>query len=266
VWEKRRFLGPLAVSLALVILLSLSSAVSTSVRAGLADVFSPLQEALYPVFAAVGSVVTGIGRVVQAARRNTVLEGENEFLLQEVVRLREMEAENCRLRGLVDFQRLAPFKMVGARVIGREVRHWHQSVLVDKGSRDGVVPGAAVVAAAGAVGRVVEAGHNSARVLLLTDPNCRIGGLLQKSRTPGLVEGDGRGGCILQYLPPRTDVVEDEPVVTSGMGLAFPPGILVGLVRETRSEKLGLHQSAQVDPAVDFDRISMVMILIREEL
>ncbi len=263
-WVKRRFWRPAAVGFGLIVLLSLSAGLSVRLRSGLSELFSPFQEFLYPAFSAAGSAVSGIGRVIRAARLNLELERENEFLLREVLRLREMEEENRDLRGLLEFQRLSSFRTISSRVIGREVRHWRQSVLLDKGAADGVTSGAAVVTDRGVVGRVLETGLRTSRVLLLTDPNCRVGGMVQSSRTPGLAGGDSGGEIVLDYLSASGEVVPGELVVTSGMSLFFPPGIPIGRIRETRLEKLGLYRSAVLDPLVDFDRLTLVMILLRE--
>jgi len=265
VWFKRRFFGPASVGLGLIVLLSLSAGLSSRLRSGLSESVSPFQEFLYPAFSAAGSAISGIGRVIRSARLNLELERENEFLLREVLRLREMEEENRELRGLLEFQRHSPFRMIPSRVIGREVRHWRQSVLLDKGAADGVTSGAAVVTSRGVVGRVLETGLRTSRALLLTDPNCRVGGMVQAGRTPGLVGGDSAGEIVLDYLTASGEVVPGELVVTSGMSLFFPPGIPIGRIRATRLEKFGLYRSAVLDPLVDFDRISLVMILIREE-
>ncbi|HOO77634.1 MAG TPA: rod shape-determining protein MreC [bacterium] len=260
--SNRSLAVPAAVALGLVVLLSLSATVSTGIREGLGEIFLPVQQVLHPVFFRAGAVVTGIGRVIDAVGRNFELEEENAFLAREVIRLSEVEKENLQLRDLLDFQQASPYRTLGARVVGRDIRHWYQAVTIDKGTRRGVRVGAGVVTGRGVVGRVIEAGAGSARVLLLIDPNCRVGSMIRSSRVPGVAVGDGEGGCSLEYLSRQAQIGEGERVVTSGLSGTFPSGIPVGTVTAVESEEHGLYQSARVAPAVEFEKLYRVLVLL----
>ena len=78
---------------------------------------------------------------------------------------------------------------VTGRVIGRDASNWWKSIQIDRGSNDGLHTNMAVLNADGLVGKIVSVTKGEARVLLLTDPNCKVSALLQNSREPGVAPG-----------------------------------------------------------------------------
>lgn len=257
----RRIVTAGAVGLALIALLSLSHPVSTALKINLAEVLAPVQSAAHTFFQSLGNVVTGAGRVILAARINRKLEERLNFLTGEVIRLKEVEKENEALKTLLEFKKKELYNGIAARVVGRDIRHWNQSVLLNKGGVDGVKKGAPVVSPRGVVGKVVEAAPHISRVLLIVDGNSRVGGIIQSSRLTGIVEGLADGRCTMRFLPRRTTIGPGEIVLTSGLGRIYPPGLLIGTVTRVYSEELGLYQCADLEPATDFDRLEQVMVL-----
>ncbi|MFH1038912.1 MAG: rod shape-determining protein MreC [PVC group bacterium] len=257
----RRIVVAVAVALFLIILLSLSPSFSAFLKIRLAEVAAPIHSAAAAVFLPAGVLAENIGRIIQAARINPRLEEQNAFLTVEVARLREVENENEALRSLLDFKRKQRYSGVVARVIGRDIYHWNQSILIDKGGADGVVREAAVVSARGVVGKVVEVAPHLSRVLLIIDRTSGVGGMIQSSRQTGIVEGTTDGGCVMKYLPRRPPILPGEAVITSGLGQIYPPGLLIGTITGVYEQEFGLYQYADLEPATRFDRLEQVMVL-----
>ncbi len=251
----------MAVALFLITLLSLSPSYSSFLKIHVAEIFSPIQSAASTIFSPLGTLAENIGRVIHAARINPRLEERNTSLEAEVIRLREVENENKALRALLDFKREQHYNGVVARVIGRDLYHWNQSVLIDKGGADGVVRAAAVVSAQGVVGKIVEVAPHLSRVLLIIDRTSGVGGLIQSSRQTGIVEGTAEGGCVMKYIPRRPPISPGEIVLTSGLGQIYPPGLLIGTIIRVYEQKNGLYQYADLEPATRFDRLEQVMVL-----
>ncbi len=256
----RRIVIAVAVVLSLAVLFSLSPALSSRLKINLLQLLGPVQELGNTVFSPLGYIVRSIGRTVEAIRVNPALEERAGFLAEEVARLREVEAENRQLRALLGRGERPGARGVVARVIGRDIQTWKQSVLIDRGGADGVVREAAVLAAGGLVGKVIEAAPHLSRVLLIIDPASGVGGVVQGSRSIGIVEGTG-GGCVMKYLPRRVEISAGETVVTSGLGGVYPPGLLIGTVTGSREEKDGTYQNADLEPAARFDHLEWVMVL-----
>ncbi len=199
---------------------------------------------------------------------------ENERLKKEILRL---EAELARLEEEeLAYQRLAkllkvsaPFgeQVVVARIIGKPLGSWQAMIVIDKGIKDGVLPEMPVLSAApkegGAlVGQVVAAEDHYAKVLLLLDPSSAVDVLVQRSRQRGVLRGQGKGVCLLDYVPAEADVRENDRIVTSGFDGLYPKGILVGWVQRIYPGRLkGLFRPIEVRPAVDFESLEEVVVL-----
>lgn len=257
----RRIVIAVAVVLFFAVLFSLSPALSSLIKINLLQFLGPAQELENLLFSPIGFVVRSVGRTIEAVRVNPDLEERAGFLSAEVSRLREVEEENRQLRALLDLPDSPRYRGVVARVIGRDIRHWNQSILINRGGADGVKREAAVVSARGLVGKVIEVAPRLSRVLLIIDSASGVGGAIQSSRQTGIVEGTAAGGCLMKYLPRRIEISPGENVVTSGLGGVYPPGLLVGTITAVRAEKEGIYQNADLEPAVRFDRLEWVMVL-----
>lgn len=257
----RRMVVVAAVAVFLVIVFSLPLRYSAGIRTVVAPVLSPLQRSAGVTARNLGAVAEGFGRLFKAAERARELEERVAYLKREVIRLREFELENRELRDLLDFKSLLPVSGVAARVIGRDVHHWYHSIVIDKGTRQGVGKDSPVLSIRGVVGRVVEASSSDSRVLLIVDPDSRVGGVIQETRQIGIVEGAGRGACRITYLPRRGEIEVGQKVVTSGLGQIYPPGLLLGTISAVYLDEYGLYQYADLEPATDFDRLERVIVL-----
>lgn len=251
--------GMVVILLALVF--SLPFKFTSAVRMTVFRALGPAQSVVETMARNLGAVAEGYGRLIAAAERERELAERVIELEREVVRLREFERETEELRSLLDFRRQVPVPSVAARVIGRDVQHWYQSIVIDRGAAHGVAADSPVVSARGVVGRVVEVSSSSSRVLLIVDPDSRVGGVIQASRLGGIVEGMGRGGCRITYLPRRGEINLGEEVVTSGLGRIYPPGLLIGTITSVYLDEHGLYQFADLEPAADFDRLEHVIVL-----
>jgi rod shape-determining protein MreC len=178
--------------------------------------------------------------------------------------LQEQADENKRLRDLLVFRKKFEHKMLPAEIIGRDPAAWFKTILVDKGSADGVLEDAGVIAPEGVVGRVIEVGLNSSKVLLLTDINSYVDALIKRTRTHGIVVGRGEQLCTLSYIIKTEHVAPDDVIVSSGINTMYPKGIIIGTVTHINKDRSGFFQSIMIKPAVDFSKLHEVLIVLRE--
>ncbi|MBO4287987.1 MAG: rod shape-determining protein MreC [Kiritimatiellae bacterium] len=256
------------------------------------DVCGFAREALYPFEnlnvwfrRAVVSRVRGVFRRSAQAAECETLRRNLQRLELEIEELGKVEAENKRLSELLDLQPTARVRWQAARVHSRGgTTGVRQSIRVGKGSLHGVRVGDPAVVPEGVVGRVMTVSAKTADILLLTDPNCRIPVELElEGEDFGTVRGILHGGGTrtaddptltmiyvveplrIRYLerdfapPPRTRVV------TSGLGGAFPKGLTIGWMLDSREDVNGLSREAEVVPAVDFAGLETVFLLERGE-
>jgi rod shape-determining protein MreC len=192
---------------------------------------------------------------------NKRLQGEASILKRRLDQLEEQALETQRLQRLLAMRQAVPAEFLAARVVGKDSTNWFKTILLDRGSRDGVRRNQPVLAPDGLVGRVVDVTPTSARVQLLTDPVNAIGGLIQRTRVTGIVSGNLGAGARVRYLPLMADVVGGDEMVTSGMGGVFPKGIPIGWITAVERRSGALFQEATLQPAVNLSRLEEVLIL-----
>jgi rod shape-determining protein MreC len=205
------------------------------------------------------------------AKQNAELRGENDVLRQQVRALSETGRENIRLRQLLDLKEHTAFHTISARVIGRDASNWYKSIQIDRGSSDGIRVNTAVLNADGLIGKIIAVTKGEARVLLLTDQNCKVSALLQDTREPGVASGIDAAftfspRCAMTYVNRDAKVRVSEAVITSGLGGVFPKGIHIGTVtRAQLNKQTGMYQDVEIKPAVDFRRLEEVIVILNQE-
>jgi rod shape-determining protein MreC len=195
------------------------------------------------------------------AEENRRLRREIQELRGRNVELQEMAVASQRLAGLLEFQERFESRTVAARVIGRDATNWYRSVVLDKGERDGVRVEMGVITPSGVVGRVVKTTSSSSVVLLITDPNNAVTGLIQRTRDEGIVEGTAQGRARLKYIPLLSAVQTGDVVVTSGLAGGFPRGLAIGTITRIDKTEGDLFQSAEIAPEVDFLKYEEVLVI-----
>jgi rod shape-determining protein MreC len=151
--------------------------------------------------------------------------------------------------------------MVAAQVIGRDATNRYRAIILNKGESDGIKPDMGVITPAGVVGRVVKTTGASSVVLLVTDPNNAIAGLIQRTRDEGIVEGTQQGLAQLKYIPLLSTLRDGDRVVTSGLVGGFPRGLAIGTITHIDKQEGALFQSAELMPEVDVGRVEEVLVI-----
>ena len=200
--------------------------------------------------------------------QNEGLRLENQQLHLRITQAEEVWRENSRLRQLLDWRARSPWKLKLARVIGRDPANWWKTIRIDLGRRDGVNANNPVMNTNGLLGRVSASGDAWSQVILLGDPNLRVGAVVQEegTRETGIVVAGLSSSALnnfvdLAYLSGSSSVKPGQPVYTSGDGGIFPPGILIGRVVDTHSD-LGLATEARVQLAAKPDDLEEIWVLI----
>lgn len=192
---------------------------------------------------------------------NQQLRKEIEWLRGQNSQLRESAAATDRLTALLQFKEQALPTMIAAQVIGRDATNRYRAIILNKGENDGVKPDMGVITPAGVVGRVVKTTGASSVVLLVTDPNNAIAGLIQRTRDEGIVEGVPQGLAQLKYIPLLSVLRDGDRVVTSGLVGGFPRGLAIGTITRIDKQEGALFQSAELMPEVDVAHVEEVLVI-----
>lgn len=186
-----------------------------------------------------------------------------EALQRENEELREVQGELQLMQDLFNRARESPeFRRLTASVIGYDTSPLFRSIIIDKGSEDGVFVGKPVESARGLVGQVFRTTGHSAMVILVTDNISSIPARLGDTRATGIVRGGGLGGAMtMDWVDLEAQVDVGEVVYTSGLGGRFPQDMVIGRITDVERREADLFQRAVVQPAVDFNSLEMVFVI-----
>ena len=203
-------------------------------------------------------------RDLQTARDEIArLQARVDNLERENEGLREIEGEYQLLLDIFNRVRQQPdFIRLTASVIGQDTSPSLRSIIIDKGSEDGIVVGMPVESARGLVGQVFRTTANSAQVVLITDNASSVPARLGSSRATGLLRGGGLGGSVsIDWIDLQYEIAVGEVVLTSGLGGKFPQDMVIGRVIEVQRQEAELFQRAIVQPAVNFEALEIVLVI-----
>jgi rod shape-determining protein MreC len=194
-------------------------------------------DGVVPVLDAIARPLAAADRLARQAQQAMDVHAENARLREENDRLqhwqavaRKLDAENASLRAMMNVAADVPVSFVSARVVAEAGGSFVRSVVVVAGERDGVTRGQTAITGDGLVGRVVQVGERSARVLLLVDLNSSVPVLVESSRERAIVVGDNSDLLRLQFLGTHAAPRIGDRIITSGHGGVFPAGLPVGVV------------------------------------
>ncbi len=256
----KRFSIALLSLVALLILIAgqVNAPLAANARMRLIDQLLPAMQALSLPVDYVITTGERIQSLLVLQKENSRLQEENQQLKQFYALSRHIQMENEELRRLLHVIKEPPTSFITARVVGDVSGPYVRSALINAGTRHGVKQGQIVINQQGVVGRIVETGEKTARVLLLTDLNSKIPAITSESRERCIAAGDNSEVINILYLPDDNKVHVGEQVFTSGDGNMFPPDLLIGTVYAMKDN------AYSIKPAVEWNRLGYVQVVTEE--
>ncbi|MCI0553662.1 MAG: rod shape-determining protein MreC [Anaerolineae bacterium] len=214
-------------------------------------------------FVAVQDFITAPRDMASLRQRNIELEADNAELQAQVIQLQQQVGETEILAALVDFSRARPENTYrAAAVIGRDPSPFLHYIIINRGSNDGFLRGMPVVTDQGLVGRIDAVIAAAARVQLITDPASNVNVRLQNAEVEASLVGSVTGDVTLDLIPQDVNIEIGDLVLTSGLGGGYPPDLIIGQVVNVRSRDFDLFQQATIQPVVDFNHLSIVLVIV----
>ena len=258
----------IGLTLAGLVLSKSDAPVISSMRIAIIDSLLPIFKLASRPVQMVSNVTDTFHDVVALHSENNRLRFENIQLHQQLDETLKFQAENIQLHKLLNFVaephiRLITARVVGdisspyigAQVIGDVSGPYIRSAIIDAGKNSGIKKGQVVVNDHGLVGRIIEVGKRTSRILLITDFNSKIPVITRNSRERGIAAGNNTTTLNLIYLPEDSKVTPGEMVMTSGDGDLFPAGLPLGIVTD-KTDKTFL-----IKPAVDWSKLEFVGVV-----
>jgi len=241
--------------------------------------FDPLTSALEvlatPFRAASSAVANWTEAQYDRAFRYEELAAENEALRQRVAELerdaiagQDAARENERMKDLLGLAEERPeLQYRDAAVVRRASSNWTSDLTIDRGALGGVEANDCVIDQYGhLIGVVTEVSPNSSRVTTILDPELKLGGRVARTDEDAILEGNftlmQEGLLRLSFVSEDTQLVTGDQVTTSGLGGVYPPGLVVGSVRDLQVEEDGISRYAQVEPEADIAGAQYVYVIV----
>lgn len=196
----------------------------------------------------------------RAVNENVELRRKVASLTTENLKLRQSGSDMRRLRSLLAYSEQFEFETSMAQTIMLDTAGRFKSIIIDRGSADGVQVNDIIANASGLIGRVVLTTNDLAKVQLVTDNNCALGALVERTRRQGIVRGTGGNVVQMFDIPSLADVQAGDRVLTAGIDGVYPKGIPVGTVLRSEPGQ-SLFKTVTVRPAVDFGAIEEVIVI-----
>ena len=267
--RRRKILPVVFLLLALLLMILPLESPVASIKALLSYVFIPQIRAAHATVEYASEVNQTVQTLLNVHQENERLKEEMEQLRLENAQAQEIFAENKRLTSALDLQSPKGWTGLWAKTAYREPTQWN-SVIIDKGSSDGVQERAAAIALKEGIpvlmGVVIECSENTAKVLLLQDEDFSAAVYATDCGEEGLLSGSSNGILKMQYLPVLSNLQKGEKIYTSTASSIFPAGILVGEVEEVEKEAEGTTAPiAQIVPAANASLVRELFILTNQD-
>jgi rod shape-determining protein MreC len=255
--------GVILVSLIVVFDLRTSTA-SQSIQSITREVLAPLQNWSAEVFTWWKEMFDTVQNFRTLKDENAQLREHNTLLLQAYSRLEALEAENNRLREMMKFdEENLQYEIAIAKIIGWPNSNWSSRYILGLGSTDGIAVNMVAVSSQGVLGKIIYVTEHTAELMLLTDELAAVGARVLPGGYLSIVSGQGANASTLKLslLPGSAEIKIGDKVVTSGLSDLYPEGLTIGLITKIDDNKTGMHQTAEVEPAVRVSSLYEVMIL-----
>lgn len=235
------------------------------VRAVVSAVLYPLQFLVdVPVRASswAGDTLTSRSDLLEELEK---LRTQQLVLKTELQKLTSVEAENARLRELLQSSQRVSHQVLVAEILATDLDPFTRQVIVNKGTDRNVYLGQPVLDSDGVMGQVVHVGPISSTVMLITDANHAIPVQVLRNGLRSIAVGTGDQSAVeLPYLANNADVEVGDLLVTSGLGGRFPPGYPVARVSAVERDLTQSYAKVTATPSGRLDRVREVLMVFSE--
>ena len=193
---------------------------------------------------------------------NSRLEAERLLTNARLQRYASLEAENARLRAMLEATTRVTDRVRVAALMSVSANPFRHSIVIDKGTRDGVYDGQSMIDANGVVGQVIEAGLLASQCVLISDPDHALPVEVNRNGLRTIARGTGEYDRLdLPFLPNNADIEVGDLLITSGLGGAFPAGYPVAVVTEVLRIPSEPFASVSAEPASSLNQVREIMLV-----
>ncbi len=209
-----------------------------------------------------GGFFSDLTQVRNLAKQNSQLEQQNAALRQQLAADDQTRQDNDALRKQLGLDVAGAPPEVAAEVVALQPDSYRQFVTINRGSKQGIKSGMAVMSQGVLMGTVADASPDTAKVMLVTDPEFKLTAEDQGTSAQGLIAGQLGGGLALQDIAQTDTVKPGDTVTTSGLGGIVPAGLLIGQVESVNTRSNAVFQSAAVETSLDASSLRFAFVVL----
>lgn len=199
---------------------------------------------------------------------NNQLKEQLAMITIDEAKLKALKEENEKLREFLNYSETSELNLILSNVIARQsflgINSQEQNLIIDKGEKDGLIEGLAVLSELGSVvGKIIEVKEASSLVCLLNNRNCQLAvTILNEDKTLGLTEGEKGLSIKMSLIPQTEDIKVNDIVVSSGLDNLIPRDLTLGRIYQVEKKGNDIWQSALIEPTILFDDLSILAIVL----
>ena len=238
----------------------------TVIEKWVGNIITPVQNVISKGINSIKQNINFIFNITNLKTENENLEKEVESLRQEVLNLNMKKSELEELRALKYALNYIEddnkHSIISASIIGKSPSNWFNIFTVGAGENQGVKKDSIILDSDGLIGKVYEVGDNWAKVVSIIDNSSSVSfQIMRDSNLQGIITGSVANEITGYLFDPLADIIVGDKIVTSGLGI-YPKGIIIGEIIEIDKSSDHLLKTIKVEPAVNFKRITKVIIMI----
>ncbi|TAH63588.1 MAG: rod shape-determining protein MreC [Gottschalkiaceae bacterium] len=242
----------------------------TSFENFIGNLITPIQKAFNNGGESVVGAVKSVGSMTQLRNENQELKEEVAKLRDKVRSYEDIVSKSEYLRNAAILKEKSKFNLVQAQIVGKDPGNWFDRFVIDKGTKDGIKKGDAViqgievdgnVITEGLVGRIVEVGDNWAKVIAIIDGGSSLSFNVIRTQDGGIIKGDFEENISGYLFDAKADVVKGDKLLTSGLGGIFIKGLYIGEISEISKNSDDLLVNIKVKPAINFNKLQDVFVI-----
>ena len=196
---------------------------------------------------------------------NEELKNRNSELEQSLRELENIKTENETLKEYLNLtEKYGEYKTMPAYVINKDISNYSKTIIINVGKNDGIEENMTVIADQGLVGHVVSVTDTTAKVQTIIDTASSVSSIMSSTEESIVCKGtlDSTTELRAMYIPTDYNIIQGDSIETSGLGGIYPKGIHIGTVRQVEATKNVTDRYAIIDTAVDFDKLSTVLVIV----
>lgn len=194
----------------------------------------------------------------EAKEENKIL---REKIMWQNIKIGKLLLENTYLKQIYEFDSMPTFFEIisKAYIIKMDTPAFSSKLIISAGRSKGIKENQVCITPFGLVGKIYKVEYFNSYLIPIVNTESVVSGIIQRTGTHGVIRGDGTGFLQLKYLPPYSEVQENDLVYTDCWDLIYPYGIEIGKVKEVKKQADELN--VKIIPSVDFSKLSVVYII-----